>query len=90
MRVEGDGRLDSRSAPTASPVNGRGGAGVQRGTKPGSIGANAPANWSLAPIHHPWVITRRDPHSYDGPTTPRAAATRQSEAVQMRRDGGGV
>src|SRR5690606_36303558 len=34
---------------------------------------------SLALIHHPWVSTWGDSHSYDGPTTPRAAATRQSE-----------
>lgn len=53
--------------------------------KPGPIGAKAAVNRSLGPIHHPWVITWHDPHSYDGPTAPRAAATRQSEAVHRRR-----
>jgi hypothetical protein len=43
-------------------------------------------NRAAVPIHHPWVITQRDPHSYDGRTTPRAAATRQSDPVQLRRE----
>src|SRR3954451_23613674 len=68
----------------------QGSSGRARTGKPLRIGAKAAVNWGPSPIHHPWVITWRDSHSYDGPTTPRAAATRQSDAVQMRRDGGGV
>ena len=46
--------------------------------KPRQFGRKPSVNGVL-PDSPPLGLTWRDPHSYDGPTTPRAAATRQSD-----------
>ena len=48
---------------------------------PAQSGRNSRRTRGAARIHHPWCVTQREPHSYDGRTTPRTAATRQVREV---------